>query len=108
MYFINAIDIYWCILSLAIQGAGFQIAAQGQSCSDIGQMSMKSSYECKEAATAFGKVMKSEINAQSGWCFFRNNEVYWDIQGAGLWKPESQEICSNDGWFPGAQQGNIL
>ena len=69
---------------------------------------MKSGFECKEAAKAFGKKIKSEIDAQPGWCIFHNNEVYWDIQGAGLWKPESQEICSNDGWLPGSQQGNIL
>ena len=60
---------------------------------------MKSGFECKEAATAFGKVIESEITAHPGWCTFHNNEVYWDIQGAGLWKPESQEICSNDGWL---------
>ena len=94
--------------SVATQVAGFHIAAQGQICSDIGQMSMKSGFECKEAATAFGKVIKSVINAQPGWCIFHNNEVYWDIMKQGVWKLESQEICSNDGWFPGSQQGNIF
>ena len=60
-------------------------------------MSVNSSYECKEAATAFGKTIKSEIDAQPGWCIFYNNEVYWDVPGGGLWKREAQEICSNEG-----------
>ena len=60
-------------------------------------MSVNSSYECKEAATAFGKTIKSEIDAQPGWCIFNNNEVYWDVPGGGLWKREAQEICSNEG-----------
>ena len=58
-------------------------------------MPVKSSYECKEAASAFGKTIKSEIDAQPGRCVFYNNEVYWDVPGGGLRKPHAQEICSN-------------
>ena len=70
---------------------------------------MNSSYECKEAATAFGKTIKSDIDAQPGWCIFYNNEVYWDVPGGGLWKREAQEICSNEGIIfpPGGTNSNI-
>ena len=90
--------------SLATEATRYHIAEQGAICYDIGKMSVRSSYECKKAATAFGKMIKSEISDQQGWCIFHNNEVYWDVPGGGLWKPQSQEICSNDGKkinFPG-------
>ena len=83
--------------SLVMEATRFHIAEQGAICSDIGKISVKSSYECKEAATLFEKVIKSVIEVQPGWCVFYNNEVYWDTSGSGLWEPQSQEICSNDG-----------
>ena len=93
---ISVINIYR-LFFLETQEKRFHTAAQGQICYNIGKMSLKSSYECKEAATAFGKTIKSKIDAQPGWCIFNNNEVYWDVPGGGLWKREAQEICSNEG-----------
>ena len=58
-------------------------------------MSLKSFHECKEAASAYGKTIKREIDAELAWCIFYNNEVYWGAK-VYLWKPEAQEICSND------------
>ena len=93
---------------LETQAKRFHTAAQGKICSDIGKMSVKSSYECKEAATAFGKTIKSDNDVQPGWCIFYNNEVYWDVPGGGLWKREAQEICSNEGIniLPGGTNSN--
>ena len=82
--------------SLESQAKRFHTAAQGQICSDIGKRSVNSSNECEEAATLYGKTIKTVIDAQPGWCIFYNNEVYWDISGSGLWDQEAQEICSND------------
>ena len=79
-----------------MEATRFHIAEQGAICSDIGKISIKSSYECKEAANLFGKMIKSVIDVQPGWCIFYNNEVYWDISGSGLWDQQAQEICSND------------
>ena len=59
-------------------------------------MSLKSFHECKEAATAYGKTIKHEIDAELAWCIFYNDEVYWGVPEGGLWKPQAQEICSND------------
>ena len=67
-------------------------------------MSVKSSHECKEAATAFGKTIKSDNDVQPGWCIFYNNDVYWDV----YWddgKQEAQEICSNE-MIPGGTNSN--
>ena len=82
--------------SLDPEAKRFHTAAQGQICSDIGKMSVKSSYGCQKAATAFGKTIESVIDERPGWCIFYNNEVYWDVPGGGLSKPEAQEICFND------------
>ena len=105
---ISVINVYRLIFS-ETQEKRFHTAAQGQICYNIGKMSLKSSYECKEAATAFGKTIKSKIDAQPGWCIFYNNEVYWDVPGGGLWKREAQEICSNEGINipPGGTYSNI-
>ena len=93
---ISVINVYRLIFS-ETQEKRFHTAAQGQICYNIGKMSLKSSYECKEAATAFGKTIKSKIDAQPGWCIFYNNEVYWDVlDGGHLLNPQAQEICSNN------------
>ena len=93
---ISVINIYQLIFSES-QEKRYHTAAQGQICYNIGKMSLKSSYECKEAATWYGKTIKSEIDAQPGWCIFYNNEVYWDVlDGGHLLNPQAQEICSNN------------
>ena len=96
------------LYNLEPQATRFHTSAQGKLCSDIGKMSVNSSYECKEAATAYGKTIKSDIDAQPGWCIFYNNEVYWNVSGGGLWKRQAQEICSNEGIniLPGGTNSN--
>ena len=90
------------------QATSYVIARRGKLCSDIGYTSLKSSHMCKEAATAFGKVMEEALSKTlKGWCIFQNNEVYWDVPGAGLWKEESQEICLIDDSFPWVERGKI-